>query len=88
MFRFSTRGYVFIGIWIAGLLAAGLFNGVEVTEENQRLYNQGMTKAEVMRDLELEEDTFLAQHRLHEAKTWGWWLGLDRAQDEVVERRR
>ena len=87
-FSISTRGYVYIGIWIAGLLAAGLFTGVPVTEENQRLYNQGMRKAELMRDVELEEDTRLAQGRLREAKTWSWWFGLDAAQGQVVERRK
>lgn len=89
LFNFiGTRGWICLCLWVAGLFAASMFNGVEVSERNQMLYNQGMRKADLMRDLELEEDTRNARIKYESSRTWSWWLGLDSKQGPVVEMRR
>jgi hypothetical protein len=64
LFQLTPKSVVWLALWAAGLLAAGLFTGSEVTEVSQRLYNEGMRKADLLRDVELEEDVYLAQGRL------------------------
>jgi hypothetical protein len=83
----GPRGAIFLGIWVVGLLTAGLFNGVEVSETSQRLYNDGMRKAELMRDYDLEQDTVKAQYEYQASRTWAWWLGFDPKQGKEVDRR-
>mgnify|MGYP000586444763 CR=1 FL=1 len=85
-FNFGPKTIFFIALWVVGLLVGGLFNGFEVSERDQRLFNEGMRKADLLRDLELEEDTYLARARLDESKTWMWKFGLDSEQDKIVQR--
>ena len=75
-FRIGVRGFIFIGLWVVGILIAGLFDGIPVTEVDQRRYNDGMRKAELMRDYQLEEETFLARDALHHSKTWSWCVQI------------
>jgi hypothetical protein len=65
LFQLTPKRVAWLAVWVVGLLAAGFFTGSEVTETSQRLYNEGMRKADLLRDVELEEDVYLAQGRLY-----------------------
>ena len=87
-FQLGTRGKTIVALWAIGLIAAVFFNGAPVSEQSQRLYNDGMLKAELMRDMQLEEDFRNAKALFHDSKTWSWWFGFDSRQNVVVEQRR